>query len=84
MDQRPPSKSLPAVRAGPFLPLERLHSIVNPSVSAICTAHTLHNTCSILRYSLDVALDQVGLGTVLLLVAKQSRPTLEQLTLTVW
>ena len=37
-------------------------------------AHVFHNASGILRYPLDVALDQVGLGSILLLVAKQPRP----------
>lgn len=75
MNQRPPSKPLTAIRAGPFLSLELLPVIFSASDS-IRTAHTLHNASGILRYPFDVALDQVGLGTVLLLVAKQPRPTL--------
>ena len=71
--ERPAPKSLPAIRTGPFLPLERLPIIFSTS---ICTGYTLHNTGSIFRYPLNVALDKIGLGAVLLLVAKQSRSTL--------
>eukprot|EP00563_Minutocellus_polymorphus_P001574 CAMPEP_0181040600 /NCGR_PEP_ID=MMETSP1070-20121207/11134_1 /TAXON_ID=265543 /ORGANISM="Minutocellus polymorphus, Strain NH13" /LENGTH=133 /DNA_ID=CAMNT_0023118619 /DNA_START=87 /DNA_END=485 /DNA_ORIENTATION=+ len=82
MDQRPPAKSLPTIRAGPLPSLlflnRRLPDPVSVSifVSVGAAQHALHNSRCIFRYPLDVALDQIGLCPILLLVAKQSGETL--------